>query len=72
MRKGIRLGADESPCKDCKKRYLGCHPACKEYNDFVRENAENRRIRQLHAANQIEVEKSFRKLSTEINWKKRI
>ena len=72
MRKGIHLGADESPCKDCKKRFLGCHSVCKEYFDFVAENAANRRIRQLHAENQNEVEKTFRKLSTEINWKKRV
>lgn len=28
------------PCKDCDHRYLGCHAACKEYQDFVQANIE--------------------------------
>lgn len=28
-----------SPCKDCKDRYLGCHSKCKKYNNFKKELA---------------------------------
>lgn len=24
----------QSPCKDCEKRYLGCHDHCEEYKKF--------------------------------------
>ena len=72
MKRGIRLGCNESPCKDCQKRFLGCHSVCKEYKDFVEENAENRKIRQIHMANQTEVIDSFRKISVETTWRKRI
>jgi hypothetical protein len=27
-----------APCKDCEKRYLGCHSRCPEYQAFYEEN----------------------------------
>lgn len=32
------------PCKDCKKRYLGCHDSCEEYQDAKKENEEYKKI----------------------------
>jgi hypothetical protein len=26
------------PCKDCTKRYLGCHDKCQPYQDYKRNN----------------------------------
>ncbi len=32
----------KGPCKDCEKRYVGCHSKCTEYVDFrKRLDAEN-------------------------------
>ena len=28
----------KQPCKDCKKRYLGCHSICPDYKEMVEEN----------------------------------
>ena len=40
------FGKKDSPCKDCKKRYLGCHDICPEYKEDVEKRRrinENRR-----------------------------
>ena len=34
-----------APCKDCTKRYLGCHDRCKDYQEFHKEQMELREIR---------------------------
>lgn len=28
----------KAPCKDCEKRYLGCHSKCEEYQAFTKYN----------------------------------
>lgn len=28
----------KAPCKNCKKRHIGCHSKCKEYNQYVEVN----------------------------------
>lgn len=36
-----------NPCKDCPRRYLGCHSKCKDYKEFRQALDErNARIRQ--------------------------
>lgn len=30
----LKIQNIKSPCKDCGKRYLGCHSNCKEYKKF--------------------------------------
>lgn len=30
-------------CKDCTKRYLGCHDKCEEYQKIKKENVESKR-----------------------------
>ena len=43
-----------SPCKDCEKRYLGCHSGCPEYKQFkdsidiARENKRKEQIINSH------------------------
>jgi hypothetical protein len=37
---------DISPCLDCKKRALGCHSKCTEYNEYKRRNDEYREKKQ--------------------------
>ena len=32
-------------CKNCEKRYLGCHSNCEEYKSFVKAREEIRRAR---------------------------
>lgn len=29
-----------APCKDCERRYLGCHSECKDYIEYSRERNE--------------------------------
>lgn len=31
------------PCKECTKRYSGCHSKCKEYKEWSEELAEERK-----------------------------
>lgn len=30
----------QAPCKDCPKRYLGCHDSCPDYQAYHRANIE--------------------------------
>lgn len=30
----IKLGNGSAPCKDCEKRYLGCHSSCDDYISY--------------------------------------
>lgn len=36
-----------APCKDCPKRYPGCHPECEEYLAYSREKERERRERRM-------------------------
>lgn len=43
-----------APCKDCPKRYPGCHLECEEYLAYSREKEkerQERRMRQLSTPN---------------------
>lgn len=43
---------DVTPCKDCQKRYIGCHGSCLDYHDWkVRREENNKRRREYHEAN---------------------
>ena len=35
----VRVGDNmkSSPCKDCQRRYLGCHSECKDYIEYSEE-----------------------------------
>ena len=37
----------QAPCKDCEKRYLGCHSECADYIDY---NNKQQKIRDERAA----------------------
>ena len=37
----------QAPCKDCEKRYLGCHSECDDYIDY---NNKQQKIRDERAA----------------------
>ncbi len=39
---GMHPGA-EAPCRDCEKRYPGCHDKCEPYSDFKKE------VERIHA-----------------------
>lgn len=32
------------PCKDCKKRQIGCHSVCPEYNEYNKEREKYREL----------------------------
>lgn len=51
-------------CKDCTKRYVGCHSKCKDYKQFKIENEKKRKYinESRDATNQIAY--SFKKSST--------
>ena len=36
-------------CKDCEKRAVGCHADCPDYQAFLKENEERRKIKQMIA-----------------------
>ena len=36
-------------CKDCTKRYVGCHAECEEYKDFVTRNEKIKQQRKVDA-----------------------
>ena len=50
-----------SPCKDCTKRYVGCHSKCADYLDYA---AERKAISDARAKEQFEksyhIEKSLK------------
>lgn len=33
-----------APCKDCKKRAVGCHSICREYLEWQKKNEERRNL----------------------------
>ena len=37
----------QAPCKDCEKRYLGCHSECADYNNY---NNKQQKVRDERAA----------------------
>ena len=37
----------DAPCRDCKKRHMGCHSECEEYKRFDEECEQRRRQRAL-------------------------
>lgn len=52
---------NKAPCKDCKKRHLGCHADCNDYKEF----AEYRKyisdcIKKLNHDNEYEIQKHVR------------
>ena len=38
----------DAPCRDCKKRHMGCHSECEEYKRFDEGCEERRRQRALN------------------------
>jgi len=28
-----------APCKNCEKKFIGCHSTCEDYKEFCRQNA---------------------------------
>lgn len=39
----------KASCKDCKKRYPGCHDSCEEYKQFKRQCEEvNKKYREVN------------------------
>lgn len=40
LERRISLMIHTVPCKDCKRRYVGCHSECDSYKEFKRLKAE--------------------------------
>ena len=40
----------KTPCKDCEKRYVGCHGRCEKYLEFYKTNQE--RLETIKKANE--------------------
>lgn len=44
----------KGPCKECKKRHMGCHNKCKPYNDWKIElKAYNDKIKQVRELDRV-------------------
>lgn len=56
-----------APCKECTKRYIGCHSECLDYIDFTQaQNAKKKAIFEARAkdsiANNVRIESKKRRL----------
>ena len=50
----------QAPCKDCEKRYLGCHSECADYIDY---NNKQQKIRDERAARSEECQMIVKQIS---------
>lgn len=41
----------KAPCKDCKKRELGCHSKCEKYLAFKKEMAKEKEDKRIYLEN---------------------
>ena len=51
----------KAPCKDCEKRYIGCHGRCEKYLEFKKANDERLKQKSLEIdADQYAIDNTMR------------
>ena len=60
----------KAPCKDCEKRYIGCHGRCEKYLEFKKANNERLKQKSLEIdADQYAIDNTMR---IRRSWQRRI
>ena len=60
----------KAPCKDCEKRYIGCHGRCEKYLEFKRANDERLKQKSLEIdADQYAIDNTMR---IRRSWQRRL
>ncbi len=60
----------KAPCKDCEKRYVGCHGRCEKYLEFKKANNERLKQKSLEIdADQYAIDNTMR---IRRSWQRRI
>lgn len=60
----------KSPCKDCNKRYVGCHGRCEKYLEFKKANDERLKQKSLEIdADQYAIDNTMR---IRRSWQRRL
>lgn len=60
----------KAPCKDCEKRYVGCHGRCEKYLEFKKANDERLKQKSLEIdADQYAIDNTMR---IRRSWQRRL
>ena len=60
----------KAPCKDCEKRYIGCHGRCEKYLEFKKANNERLKQKSLEIdADQYAIDNTMR---IRRSWQRRV
>lgn len=60
----------KTPCKDCEKRYIGCHGRCEKYLEFKKANDERLKQKSLEIdADQYAIDNTMR---IRRSWQRRL
>ena len=60
----------KAPCKDCEKRYIGCHGRCEKYLEFKKANDERLKQKSLEIdADQYAIDNT---MSIRRSWQRRL
>lgn len=60
----------KAPCKDCEKRYIGCHGRCEKYLEFKKANDERLKQKSLEIdADQYAIDNTMR---IRRSWQRRL
>ena len=60
----------KAPCKDCEKRYVGCHGRCEKYLEFKKANDERLKQKSLEVdADQYAIDNTMR---IRRSWQRRL
>lgn len=60
----------KTPCKDCEKRYVGCHGRCEKYLEFKKANDERLKQKSLEIdADQYAIDNTMR---IRRSWQRRL
>ena len=60
----------KAPCKDCEKRYVGCHGRCEKYLEFKKANDERLKQKSLKIdADQYAIDNTMR---IRRSWQRRL
>lgn len=60
-----------SPCKDCKNRYLGCHSECEKYIEYKEKKITQGKVLKTQKINAYNVDSYFKtKIEKEKNRKR--
>lgn len=58
-------------CKDCEKRYVGCHSSCEEYNEQKKRHVELNKVMRQHEQNREAIYDLKKKFISVYNNKKK-